>query len=121
MVQSFQLSQINQQYEYRTSGTFTADQVQFSFDNDLFDPATGTDRNVVLEFLETENLATNQLSRFTGDSSNVFSTGTFRNEDGITPGFGRGNTLHANGFFSFEDGTVSVSYTHLTLPTILLV
>ena len=107
VVQSFQLSQINQQYEYRTSGTFTADQVQFSFDNDLFDPATGTDRNVVLEFLETENLATNQLSRFTGDSSNVFSTGTFRNEDGITPGFGRGNTLHANGFFSFEDGTVS--------------
>lgn len=31
----------------------------------------------------------------------VFSTAAFLNEDGIAPGNGRGNTLHANGFFQF--------------------
>ena len=101
-VESFQLSQVNQQYQFNTDQELTADQVQFSFDNDVFDPENGVDRNVVLEFLEIENLANNQTSRFNGDSSDVFSTGTFTPDDGVTPGFGRGNTLHSNGVFSFE-------------------
>ncbi len=104
-VKSFQLSQVNQQYQFKTDRGFSVDQIQFSFDNDLFDAENGVDRNIILEFLEFENLATDQVTRFTGDSPNVFSTGTFRPEDGITSGFGRGNTLHANGFFRFGNGT----------------
>ena len=100
-VETFQLSQGNQEYQFNTSQNFTPDQVQFSFDNDLFDAETGTDRNAILEFLEIEDLATNETTRFTGESSSVFSTGTWRPEDGITDGFGRGNTLHSNGFFQF--------------------
>lgn len=107
VVDSFQLTQSNQQFEFQTDRDFTADQLQFSFDNDLFDSANGIDRNVTLEFLEFENLATRELTRFTGEDSNVFSTGTYRNDDGITPGFGRGNTLHANGFFSFGNGSTT--------------
>ena len=65
----------------------------------MFDPETGADRNVILEVLELEDLARNRRFQLTGESPDVFSTGTYRSEDGITDGFGRGNTLHANGFF----------------------
>ena len=39
------------------------------------------------------------------ESSSVFSTGTWNNTDGIVPGFGRGDTLHANGYFEFGSST----------------
>ena len=41
--------------------------------------------------------------RFETESPFVFSTGTFLDTDGITPGFGRGETLHTNGFLQFTD------------------
>ena len=100
---TFQLSQINQQYQFKSNRQFTLDQVQLSFVNDLYDAETGVDRNVVLKFLEFENLGNNDLTRLSGDSSEIYSTGTWRAEDGVTPGFGRGNTLHSNGFFRFAD------------------
>jgi len=38
---------------------------------------------------------------FDPNRSNVFSTGTYRAQDGIVSGFGRGDVLNSNGFFSF--------------------
>ena len=48
-----------------------------------------------------ENLQTGGVESFATNSSSTFSTGTFTDADGIVDGFGRGNTLHSNGFFQF--------------------
>ena len=106
VVERFQLGTVNQQFEFRTSGDFRPEQIEFAFENDLFDAANGIDRNVTLEFLEFENLGTGEQVRFDGSSSEVFSTGTYLSSDGVRPGFGRGDTLHANGVFRFgTDGS----------------
>ena len=39
---------------------------------------------------------------FDPGDANVFSTGTWRPEDGVTSGFGRGDFLHTNGYFEFS-------------------
>ena len=117
---------------YTTPETLTADDIRIEFVNDVFDEANGIDRNARIDAITIDGV------RFETESSGVFSTGTWLPEDGIAPGFGRGEFLHGNGFFQFSgggggggstaiivnaagtEGTESfapVSYTHLTLPT----
>lgn len=82
----------------------TAGQIRIQFSNDFYDPDNNFDRNLTVEriVIDGETFETNQ-----GD---VFSTGTWTNNDGIVPGFGRGNTLHANGYFQFGgDATATES------------
>ncbi len=87
-------------FTYTADGIISADQVRIVFTNDLIftDPISGAtiDRNLRINFVEIGD----QL--FDPNDSNVFSTGTWRVEDGVSPGFGRGNFLHANGYMSFS-------------------
>ena len=83
-----------QTFTFQTADSVTADQVQIAFVNDLID-ANGNDRNVRIDAIAIDGV------RFETEASNVFSTGTFLNSDGIAPGFGRGDILHTDGFFQY--------------------
>ena len=76
----------------------TADDIRIEFVNDLFDPDNGIDRNVRIDAIAIDGV------RFETESSDVFSTGTWLSADGISPGSGRGEFLHGNGFFQFSGG-----------------
>ncbi|MEO1615984.1 MAG: carbohydrate-binding domain-containing protein [Planctomycetota bacterium] len=72
------------------------DEIRIEFLNDLFQPESLIDRNVfVAEFRLNGN-------PFVGDATDTFSTGTWTETDGIESGYGRGDTLHTNGFFQFD-------------------
>ena len=79
---------------FETDESVTGDQIRIDFVNDLFDQATGTDRNVRIDAIAIDNV------RFETESPEVFSTGTYT-DGGIEPGFGRGDVLHTNGFFQY--------------------
>ncbi|MFK7769886.1 MAG: carbohydrate-binding domain-containing protein [Mariniblastus sp.] len=100
---TYSLSTFNKQFEFRSTNPFSLGNVQLRFLNDLYDPANGIDRNVVLESMQVEDLNTGLIDfQSLADSSRVYSTGTWLPEDGIVPGFGRGNVLNANGVFTFD-------------------
>ena len=113
-VATFELGQINQQFQFKRDQPINSGTTRLVFVNDFLDTANGIDRNVILDSLEFEDLATNEIRRFDGNSSEIFSTGTFTNSDGIVDGFGRGNTLHANGFFAFPGTGSGVNQTLIT-------
>ena len=100
---------------YSTDEVIDPAGIQVAFTNDLFDPENGIDRNVRIDSVvvnleangvpdEQTEILTNTIFTFDTDDSTVFSTGTFRTADGITPGFERGDILHGNGSFTY-DGT----------------
>ena len=79
---------------FQASGDVSADQVRVVFLNDLVDPVTGADRNLLVENIVVDG------ETFQTDSPDVFSTGTWSSADAsVTPGFGRGNTLHSERLF----------------------
>ena len=84
----------DQVFTFETAETITADDVRIAFLNDSFDPATGADSNLIVDAISIDG------NRFETEASNVYSTGTFLNADGIQPGFRNSETLHSNGFFS---------------------
>lgn len=88
-------------YTYIASGNVTADQIRVRFLNDLFE--NGVDRNLVVDDIVVGD------DQFETEGPNVFSTGTWRPSDGIVNGLGRGDTLHANGYFQFADDVVAVN------------
>ena len=91
----------DQTFFFETSETITADDVRIEFLNDSFNAATGADSNLIVDAIEIDGV------RFETESSNVFSTGTFLNADGIQPGFRQSETLHSNGFFQYSTGSGS--------------
>lgn len=113
-VATFELGQVNQQFQFKRDQPINSGTTRLVFVNDFLDTANEIDRNVILDSLEFEDLATNEIRRFDGNSSEIFSTGTFTNSDGIVDGFGRGNTLHANGFFAFPGTGSGVNQTLIT-------
>jgi len=92
-------------YSYQAQEPVTADQISLAFTNDVYDPENDFDRNLTVDWLDVNG------DRIQTTNSNIFSTGTFTDADGIVEGFGRGDTLHGNGFFQFAetplDGTGS--------------
>lgn len=68
--------------------------LRIRFTNDLFEP--GRDRNLTINRLNVDG------REFDFSSEDVFSTGSWV-FGSVEPGFGRGNTLHSNGFFQFEE------------------
>ncbi|MFK8112482.1 MAG: carbohydrate-binding domain-containing protein [Rubripirellula sp.] len=97
-------------YIYQATGTVTADQVQIAFTNDLFDPINGIDRNLVVDRLTIDGQV------YETEASDVFSTGTWKPEDGVTPGFRESETLHTGGYFQYatvipEPGTLGLAET----------
>ena len=92
----------DQTFTFETADTITADDLRIEFINDTFDANTGFDSNLIVDAVEIDG------TRFETESSDVFSTGTFIDADGITPGFRQSETLHANGFFQYSTGSGSV-------------
>ena len=75
-------------------GNDSLSDLRIQFTNDLFQG--GLDRNLTINRLTVDG----QEVDFS--STQVFSTGTWTPGDFVQPGFGRGNTLHSNGFFQFD-------------------
>ena len=50
---------------------------------------------MIVDFIDIDG------ARFETEAANVYSTGTWRAEDGITPGYRQSDTLHSNGYFAF--------------------
>ncbi len=82
-------------YTYSHTGSLSAGQVQIAFTNDVWLPAQGIDNNLIVDKILIDG------ATFETEAASVFSTGTWRPEDGIVPGFGRGETLATNGYFQF--------------------
>ena len=81
--------------------------IRLEFVNDLFDPSTGTDRNVqIFEFrvIDTDIVdGTNLVQRASTSDANVISSGIFLEGVGITEGLGAGGFLAGNGFVEIFD------------------
>ena len=95
VVATYDLETTHQGFYYQTDEAISADRVKVRFTNDSYNPAQNYDRNAYVEsiqidgvFYESEDVATR-------------STGTYRAQDGLRTGFGRGEVLHANGFFEY--------------------
>lgn len=86
-------------YNFTVAGDVTPDRVRVVFLNDLFDTANNIDRNLVVDDVVIGGV------QIEAESAQVFSTGTWTAADGIVDGFGRGDTLHANGYFQFASDT----------------
>ncbi|MBE9032348.1 DUF4347 domain-containing protein, partial [filamentous cyanobacterium LEGE 11480] len=95
-VASFTTSTSDQTFTYQASGSVTADQVRISFVNDQYDPTNGIDSNLTVDFVTIAGTV------FQTEDPSVFSTGTWKPTDGITPGFRESEILHANGYFQFD-------------------
>ncbi len=102
VVQTFGVETFRQTYEFNTDQALTLDDIQIRFINDRFDAGSGLDRNLVVDGIELVNLADGTRQTVSPLQYSVFSNATFRTEDGIVAGFGRGSTLHTNGFFQFS-------------------
>ena len=89
---------------YTSAQDFEPGQVKIEFTNDLFDAATNTDRNVRVDRIVVDDITIQT------ESANVFSTGTWKAEDGVVPGYRESEYLHSNGFFLYpsqnNDGSI---------------
>ena len=94
----------NASFFFVTDEIVSPEEIQVGFINDLFDPEAGIDRNLIVDQIQIIDIGSGDRLRFQSEAPTTFSTGTFTDEDGIVPGFGRGDTLHTNGFFSFATG-----------------
>ena len=87
---------------YNSSETVSADGIRVEFTNDL--SVNGVDRNVRVDAIEVDGV------RYETESSDVFSTATYT-PGGLEAGFGRGEFLHANGYFQYSGRVVLQSGT----------
>ena len=84
-------------YSFRADRLIAVDQIRLVFTNDQYLPQQGIDRNLNVDWVEVDGL------RVQTSNSNIFSTGTWLPEDGVSGGFGRGQILHANGYLQFDE------------------
>ncbi|MFN3189228.1 MAG: PQQ-dependent sugar dehydrogenase [Aureliella sp.] len=94
-VATYQVTESFQDFLYRAEETVTADDVRIEFDNDRYDPANGIDANINVDYIQVDG------TRYETEDARVFSTGTWLDGDGIAPGFGRGESLHSNGYLQY--------------------
>lgn len=87
-------------YRVQVDALPTADSVRVEFTNDLYDRQQGFDRNLFVDKISFEN-SDFETEDFETEDASVYSTGVWRREDGIRPGFGRGEKLAANGYFQY--------------------
>ncbi|MCC9640859.1 DUF4347 domain-containing protein [Rhodopirellula sp. JC740] len=92
-----------QTFTYNGADDATASDVRVAFTNDLYEPEQGIDRNLVVDSI-TVNGVTVQ-----SESSTTFGTGTWRESDGITPGFRESEWIHADGYFQYASPTTNTS------------
>lgn len=80
---------------YRADQILEPDQVSVRFTNDVYDPDQGIDYNLNVDRIVLDGTV------FETEAAEVFSTGTWLPDDGITPGFRESETLHTNGVFQY--------------------
>ena len=96
VVQTFNnVSTTGQVYNYQANGLVTPDRVRIAFSNDLFDPANGIDRNLIVDNITIDGVT------YETEAADGFSTGTWQPDDGITPGFRQSEILHSSGEFRY--------------------
>ncbi len=83
--------------EHQTSGPISPNQVRVAFTNDLYNPSRGYDRNVRIDAIVIDGI------RYETESPIVYSTGTWKPQDGIVPGFRQSEFLHTNGYFQYAE------------------
>ena len=86
-----------QEYQFFIDEPATANDIRIEFVNDLFNPAAGIDRDVIVDRIEIDG------NIYQTENAAVFSTGTWTAADGIQAGFGRGDTLHTNGYLQYSN------------------
>ncbi|QDT11572.1 Bifunctional xylanase/xylan deacetylase precursor [Planctomycetes bacterium K23_9] len=84
-----------QDFTYQTTADARSSEIRVVFTNDLYDEAAGIDRNLIVDSIVVEGTVIQT------ESPNVFSTGTWKSEDGIVAGFRESETLHSDGYFQF--------------------
>ena len=98
-------------FVFEADGIVTADDIRIAFNNDdvfelnLKGIVKTVDRNL------TVNSITVAGQKFNTNSDSVFSTGVWDpNANAAVAGFGKGNTLHTNGYFQFSSdiGTTTI-------------
>ena len=99
-VAEFDLSTDTEIYLHKTSELVSPDRVRVVFTNDLYDPENDIDRNVIVHSVQLIDLQSAFRQRLFPTDSTTFSNGTYA-EDGLNDGFGRGDTLHVDGYFQF--------------------
>lgn len=83
------------EFRYQAPIDITPERIRIQFVGDQFEPENGIDKNVNVAYIEVDGRRVNT------DDPVVFSTGTWTDADGIVAGFGRGTTLHTDGYFQF--------------------
>ena len=87
--------------EFETDQRITAGQLRIDFTNDLFDAATGLDRNLFIDRIVIDGPTFGVTYQTEGPS--VFHTGLWRDGGVTEPGFLRTETLNINGSVFFSD------------------
>lgn len=88
----------------------SANRVRVAFTNDLYEPVSGIDRNLRVDFITIGGRT------FQTEDPSVFSTGTWLPADGIQPGSRRNEFLHTNGYFQFADTSTPPTPTPTPTP-----
>ncbi|TWU54336.1 Bifunctional xylanase/xylan deacetylase precursor [Rubripirellula tenax] len=84
-----------QDFTYQTTTNARSSQIRVDFTNDQYDEVTEADRNLRVDSVTIEGVTLQT------ESPDVFSTGTWKPEDGIVPGFRESEFLHSDGYFQF--------------------
>lgn len=71
------------------------DQIRVEFTNDVHDSSQGIDRNLIVDRIVVNGQV------YESEASTTYSTGTWTPDDQLSPGYGRGEWLHANGYFQY--------------------
>ncbi len=103
LVGTYQVPTYEQTYYFISRQDVSLSDVRVRFSNDWANPSTGYDRNLTVSSLSLVSLADGHSRTSSPLQYSVYSTGTYLPSDGIQPGYGRGTTLHANGYFQFSD------------------
>ena len=112
-VASFQLTEagVSRTFAFGSDDpSISIEDVRLEFVNDLFDPSTGTDRNVLISAFRVIDGDTGAVQTARTTDANVLNSGIFANGS-ITQGFGAGGFLAGdfggNGFVEISDNTSS--------------
>ncbi len=90
-----------QTFNYNVDG-LSADRISIGFTNDLYQPGV-IDRNLRVDRIVVDG------ATFQTEAASTFSTGSWRAEDGIQPGFRRSEYLNANGTFQYAASSAATT------------
>ena len=88
-------------YVYENTSPVSADSVRVFLSDADWDPVAGIDENLRIDYIEIDGQV------YQTEHPSVFSSATWKPEDGIVPGFRESEYLHDNGYFEFAEYTGS--------------